>query len=127
MLSGACEWIFGFFGSLGGKILLVFFIGSAFFVMKLRLDAAQAQLEQSRLEVSVLQAANQKSALAVRELEKTVKRQEDALLFYVKEQENVMQKIKQKEILFRKTKDKESSEWKKVKIPPAVLEVLRSV
>lgn len=127
MWSGACEWIWGFFGSLGGKILLACFIGSAFFVLKLRLDTAQARLEKSRLEVSVLQAANQKSELAVKELEKTVKRKEEALLFYAKEQENALKKIKEKEILLQKAKDKESLLWKNQKIPPAVLEVLRGV
>lgn len=127
MWSGACEWIFGFLGSLGGKILLVFLIGFAFFVLKLRLDTAQARLEQSRLEVSVLQAANQKNAAAVRELEETVKRQEDALLFYAKQQENALKKIKEKEILLQKAKDTESMLWKNAKIPPAVLEVLRGV
>lgn len=115
----------GFFGSLLGKALLVGAVLLALFVMKLRLDAANAKLEKSQMQISVLESVNAENRKSFAELQSAFQQQEQALLAYEKERQGLQEKIRQKELVIKKLRDTDSLVWKNTPVPQAVKTVLR--
>lgn len=116
--------ILSFFSGYIGKALMLGCVFLAFFVMKLRLDTAQAELEKSRLEISVLQNGNEKQRQAIKTLLEAQQRQNEALSEYErKKQDSETQVIQAKEKL-QKIGDNESINWKKQKLPENIRQIL---
>lgn len=125
MLSNALDWVVGVFGSFWGKVLAVVLIGAAFFLLKLRLDVANAQLEKSRLEASVLQNANQKQHAAIQILLENAQKQNQLLADYEQEKRQAEQNLVAAKERLRAMDDNESAAWKKQNIPQGIRALLQ--
>lgn len=119
--------LFSFFSGYVGKALVLGCVFLAFFVLKLRLDTAQARLEKSRLEVSVLQAANEKQHAAIQTLLQNQQKQNELLAEYEKAKQQAENSLVKQKKSLKSLSDTESTVWKKEKIPPAVLDILRGM
>lgn len=114
-----------FFSGYIGKALVLGGIFLAFFVLKLRLDAAQAELEQSRLEVSVLQNSNQKQHFAIQTLLQNQQKQNELITVYEQAKREAENSLAKQKKSLKNLSDTESTAWKNSKIPAAVLKFLR--
>lgn len=112
--------LFSFFSGYAGKALVLGCVFLAFLVLKLRLDAAQARLEQSRLEVSVLQAANQKQYAAIQTLLQNQQKQNELITAYEQAKREAENSLADRKKQLRNMKDNESDVWKKQKLPEPI-------
>lgn len=112
--------LFSFFSGYAGKALVLGCVFLAFWVLKLRLDAAQARLEQSRLEVSVLHNANQKQQAAIQTLLENQQKQNQILADYEQEKRQTEQNLEAVKERLRAMDDNESAVWKKKQLPEPI-------
>lgn len=119
--------LFSFFSGYVGKALVLGCVCLAFFVLKLRLDTAQARLEKSRLEVSALQSANEKQHAAIQTLLQNQQKQNELITAYEQSKREAENSLAKQKKNLKKLSDTESSAWKKEKIPAAVLKVLHGM
>lgn len=112
--------LFSFFSGYVGKALVLGCVFLAFFVLKLKLDAAQARLEKSRLEVSVLQNSNQKQHFAIQTLLQNQQKQNELLAEYEKTRQQTEKNLAERKEQLRTMKDNESVVWKKQQLPEPI-------
>lgn len=118
--------LFSFFSGYIGKALVFGCVLLAFFVLKLRLDTAQAQLEKSRLEVSGLQHANQKQHAAIQTLLENQQKQNQILADYEQEKRQAEQNLAVVKERLRVLNDNESAVWKKQSLPRGIKALLQT-
>lgn len=116
--------ILSFFSGYIGKALVLGCVFLAFFVMKLRLDTAQAELEKSRLEISVLQNGNEKQRRAIETLLEAQQKQNEALSEYERQKREEERRLSQTKEKLQKIGDNESVNWKKQKLPENIRQIL---
>lgn len=119
--------LFSFFSGYVGKALVLGCVFLAFFVLKLRLDTAQARLEKSRLEVSALQSANEKQHAAIQTLLQNQQKQNELITAYEQAKREAENSLAKQKKSLKNLSDTESTAWKNAKIPPAVLKVLHGM
>lgn len=116
--------ILSFFSGYIGKALVLGCVFLAFFVMKLRLDTAQAELEKSRLEISALQNGNEKQRRAIETLLEAQQKQNEALFEYERQKREEEKRLSQTKEKLHGIRDNESQNWKTQKLPQAIRQML---
>lgn len=112
--------LFSFFSGYAGKALVLGCVFLAFLVLKLRLDTAQARLKQSRLEVSVLQAANQKQYAAIQTLLENQQKQNELITAYEQAKREAENSLAKQKKSLKNLSDTESTAWKKQELPKTI-------
>lgn len=107
------------------KLLFFAMAGACILILQLKVERLQAQNKEKETQISNLQQtlANQENALQtlVREHEK----QEQELLAFAKQKQNLEKEISMKKQAVMKSSDEKSRAWKNEEIPLPVLAILQ--
>lgn len=118
--------IVNFFHGGIGKLLIIGIVVSSLYIMKIQLDKSHAKLELKEKEITVLQNKNKQQHEAINRLLVFTQKQDEVLIKYEQDKEQITKTLQQKEHIIRQYNDEKSQNWKKQNLPDTILSVLNA-